>query len=91
MDQFDRHRPQQVVTGGSGTPGCGGGQGKDRPEPLSARGQEMGGDLVEEAVACDHGLDQQGLEALELFFECGKPKELYDVHFLQTIGQDADV
>ncbi len=37
-----------------------------------------------------HGLDQQGLEALELFFECGKPKELYDVHFLQTIGQDAD-
>ena len=72
-------------------PGGGGGQGKDRSQALSARGQQMGGDLVEEAVACHHGLDQQGLEALELFFECGKPKELYDVHFLQTIGQDADV
>ena len=50
----------------------------------------MGGDLVEEAVAGHHGLDEQGLEALQLFFECGKPEELDDVHFLQTIGQDAD-
>jgi len=25
-----------------------------------------------------------------LIFECGKPEEFYDVHFLQTIGQDAD-
>jgi hypothetical protein len=50
----------------------------------------MGGDLVEEAVPGDHGLDEQGLEALQLFFECGKAQELYDVHFLQTIGQDAE-
>jgi hypothetical protein len=50
----------------------------------------VGGDLVEEPIAGDDGLHEQGLEALQLFFECGKPEELYDVHFLQTIGQDAD-
>ena len=90
MDELDRHRPQEVLAGGSAAPGRGGGQGQDRAEPLSARGQQVGRDLVEEAVARHHGLDQQGFEALEVFFECGKPKELYDVHFLQTIGQDAD-
>jgi hypothetical protein len=50
----------------------------------------VGGDLVEEAVPGRHRLDEQGLEALELIFECGKSQEFYDVHFLQTIGQDAD-
>jgi DUF971 family protein len=50
----------------------------------------MGGDLVEEAVPGLHRVDEQGLEALKLIFECGKAQELYDVHFLQTIGQDAD-
>jgi hypothetical protein len=50
----------------------------------------VGGHLVEEAVASDHRLDEQGLEASQLIFECGKPEELYDVHFLQTIGQVAD-
>jgi len=50
----------------------------------------VGGDVVEEAVTGRHRFHEQGLEVLQLFFECGKPKELYDVHFLQTIGQDAD-
>jgi len=50
----------------------------------------VGRDLVEESVAGHHGLHEQGLEAPELIFECGKPQELYDVHFLQTIGQVAD-
>ncbi len=54
------------------------------------RGQKVGGDLVQEVVARDHGLHEQGLEAPQLIFECGKPNELDDVHFLQTIGQDAD-
>ena len=64
MDQFDRHRPQKVLPAGSGRPGSGGGQGKDRPQPFPTGGQEVGRDLVEEAVACHHGLDQQGFEAL---------------------------
>ena len=90
VDQLDGHRPEQVLPGGDRGPGCGGGQGQDRPEPLAPGGQEVGGDLVEEAVAGDHGVHEQGLEALQLIFECGKPEEFDDVHFLQTIGQDAD-
>ena len=90
MDQLHRHRSQEVFRGGPAGPGCGGGQGQDRAQPFSARGQQVGRDLVEEPVAGDDGLDQQGFEALQVFFECGKPKELYDVHFLQTIGQEAD-
>jgi hypothetical protein len=50
----------------------------------------VGGDLVEEPVPGHDRLHEQGLEALELIFECGKPEEFDDVHFLQTIGQDAD-
>ena len=90
MDELDGHRSEQVLPGGSWRPRSGCGQGEDRPEPLSTGGQQVGGDLVEEGVAGDHGLHEQGLEALQLIFECGKPQELYDVHFLQTIGQDAD-
>ncbi len=71
-------------------PGCGGGQGQHRSEPFSARGQQVGGHLVEEPVPGHDGLDEQGLEPPQLIFECGKSQELDDVHFLQTIGQDAD-
>jgi hypothetical protein len=50
----------------------------------------VGGHLVEEPVPGHDRLHEQGLEALQLFFECGKPEEFDDVHFLQTIGADAD-
>ena len=68
----------------------GGGQGQGGAEPLSAGREQVSRDLVEEGVAGDHRLDEQGLEPLQLIFECGKPQKLDDVHFLQTIGQDAD-
>jgi hypothetical protein len=50
----------------------------------------VGGDPVEELLAGRHGLHEEGLEAPQLIFECGEPEEFYDIHFLQTIGQDAD-
>jgi len=50
----------------------------------------VGGHLVEEAVSGHDALHEQRLEPLQLFFECGKPEEFDDVHFLQTIGQDVD-
>ena len=56
------------------------GQGQDRPEALPPGGQEVGGDLVQEGVAGDHGLHEQGLEAGQLGFEGGKPQEIDDVH-----------
>ena len=88
MDQLDRHRPQQVLVGAEPSPAGGRGQGQDRAEPLSAGGQEMGGDLVEEPVARSRRTREQGLEALESVFECGKPRSSDDVHFYRTIGQD---
>ena len=90
MHELDRHGSEEVLPGGLGGPGSGGGQGQYRPKPLSTRGQQVRGHLVQEVVARDHGLHEQGLEAPQLIFECGKPKEFDDVHFLQTIGQDAD-
>ena len=90
MDELHRHRPQEVFPGGVPGTRSGCGQGEHRPEPLPTGGQQVRSDLVEEAVAGHHGLHEQGLEAPELIFECGKPQELYDVHFLQTIGQVAD-
>jgi hypothetical protein len=68
--------------------GCG--QGQHGSEPFASGGQQVGGDLVQKAVTGHHRLDEQGLEAPQLIFECGKAQELYDVHFLQTIGEDAD-
>jgi hypothetical protein len=50
----------------------------------------MGRDLVQEGVAGDDGLHQQGLQEGQLIFECGESQEVDDVHWLQTIGQTAD-
>ena len=82
MHQLHRHRTQEILPRGLGGSGCGGGQGQNRAQALAPGGQQVGGDLVEEAVTGHDRLDKQGFEALQLFFECGKPKELYDVHFL---------
>jgi hypothetical protein len=90
VDELDGYGAEKILAGGLPGPGGGRGQGQDRPQPLAARSQQVGGDVVEEAVAGHHRLDEQGLEPLELIFESGKPEELYNVHFLQTIGADAD-
>jgi hypothetical protein len=90
VHELHRDGSEEVLPGGPSGPGSGGGQGQYRTKALSSSGQEMRGDLVQKAVARDHGLHEQGLEAPQLIFECGKPKEFDDVHFLQTIGQDAD-
>jgi hypothetical protein len=50
----------------------------------------VGGDLVEERVAGHDGLHEQGLEFGQGLFEGGQAQQLDDVHFLQTIGQDAE-
>jgi hypothetical protein len=81
---------EEILPGGRLGPGSGRGQGKDGPEPFPAGGQQVGGHLVEEAVSGHDALHEQRLEPLQLFFECGKPEEFDDVHFLQTIGQDVD-
>ena len=60
------------------------------PEPLAPGRQQVGGDLVQEGVAGDDGLHEQGLEAGQLIFEGGESQEVDDVHWLQTIGQTAD-
>jgi hypothetical protein len=90
MHQLHRNRTQQIVSGGVTIPRSGCGQGERGPEPLAAGSQQVGGDLVEKAVAGHYRLHEQGLEAPQLIFECGKSQELYDVHFLQTIGHVAD-
>ena len=65
---------QQVLAGGQVRSGGGRGQGQQGPQALTPRGQKVSGDLVEEVVSGHHRLNEQGFEALQLFFECGKPQ-----------------
>jgi hypothetical protein len=90
VDELDRDPSEQILPRGRALATGGGGQGESGPEPLSPCREQVGRDLVEEGVAGDHRFDEQGFEPLQLIFECGKPEELEDVHFLQTIGEDAD-
>ena len=76
MDELHGHRPEQVLPSGRpDVPSRGRGQGQDGPQPLASGGQEVGRDLVEEGVPGHDRLHEQGLEALQLIFECGKPEE----------------
>ena len=80
VDELDRHAAHQVVLGGVPAAAGGRGQGQQGPQALAAGGDQVGGDLVEEAVAGDDRGGEQGLQTLQSLLQAGQAEGLGRVH-----------
>ena len=81
VDELDRDRAHEVVLGGVAAAPGGRGQRQERPQPLAACGDEVGGHLVEEAVACDNRGGEQGFQSPQSLLEARQAEGLGRVHW----------
>ena len=70
-----------LVLGGLAAAGGGGGQGEQRSQALAPGGDQVGRDLVEEAVPGDHGGGEQGLQTPQSLLQVGQAEGLGRVHW----------
>ena len=80
MDELHRHGAHQVVLGGVPVARGRRGQGQQGPQPLAARRDQVGGDLVEEAVAGHDRGGEQGLQTPQSLLQAGQAEGLGRVH-----------
>ena len=80
MDEFHRHPAHEVVLGGVAAAACRRSQREEGPQPLAARGDEVGRHLVEEAVARDDRGGEQGFQTPQSLLEAGQVKGLCRIH-----------
>ena len=80
VDELHRTGPSQVVGGRRPPAPGGGGQGQARAQALAPRRDQVGGDLVQEAVARAHGLAELGLEAAQVITEGRQAQQGSGVH-----------
>ena len=81
VDELDRDPAHQVVLGGVAAAAGGRGQGEQGPQPLAAGGDQVGRDLVEEAVAGHDRGGEQGFQSPQSLLQAGQAEGLGRVHW----------
>ena len=80
VDELDGHRAHEVVLGRVAVASRRRGQRQQGPEALSAGGGQVGGDHVEEGIARDDRIAEQGFQALQSLLHVGQAEGLGRVH-----------
>ena len=80
VHELDRDGSHQVVLGGVALSRRGAGEREQRPEPLAAGRDQVGGHFVQEAVARDHRGGEQGLQTPQALLQAGEAQGLGRIH-----------